>query len=648
MSYVVVDDALEEQLAQEQKSRGDWLFLEPHSEFSGQWRVECWDAHYYFDFRDLIGPYKAVSPVKLGAFLALAEKLEYKVAFFEDPATILDGYEELNREPDIHLISSFENTVNGLLPFQVQGYNMLKDLNTGVARWDTGTGKTVLATGLIQHHQQEDNFDTAFIVTKKTSKVNTQRKLYDLAELNTSIPVQQTKKELKKGTYYPRQEYWKDVLDQESALVVMNYETFRVALEEIVPVFDDRRILIIWDEMPTKLSSRDSQLYKAVKWCLFDDKGPGCNPKCQRPSWLTQYMLSATPIENSPEGWFNCMRLLDPTVYGTVSKFESEFVTAFSPYGKKTPFNPEGKGKPESWHKLDKIGLMAAHLTHEVDKSDPDIAEQFPEVIEEMYYCDWGDADRKLYNEILRRGDLHNVNPIALISLLQMVCDEPTMLENSAAIYAEFEEAYSIWEEDEIGNPPDKKGSATAIELIQGLNCSSKDHGKQEALEYLLCERHKGEKTLVFSALNESLMPTLERLLKKWGINYVRYNGTDKQKQAAQDAFMEDPDVEVFLTSDMGSDSLDLYVGQNVINYNLPWKWSTKIQRQNRIHRASSGRTHNYVYTLVYDHSIEERKDEVIMQKKGYHDAIFKGVIRDNAMSARMTRADLYYILGLS
>lgn len=644
MSYVLVDDALEERLENEPKARGEWLFLEHHDEFDGQWRVECWDAYYYFDFREMIGPYKAVSPAKLGKFLALAEELEYKVAFFEDPATILDGYDRLNEEPDIFLLSDFEETVKGFLPFQVQGYNMLKDLHAGVARWDTGTGKTVLAGGLLKHHARLGNFDTAFVVTKKTNKVNTQRKLLGLADIDSYRIPTQGKKELVSGTFYPRREFYEDTLEDTGRVIITNYETFRVDLNDIVSVFDDRRILVIWDEMPTKLSSRTSQLYKAIKWCLFDDESPACKVDKFRPSWITQYMLSATPIENTPAGWFNCMRLMDPSVYGTVTQFEAEYVSARAQFNARNPYDP---GEPIAWHKLDKIGLKAAHLTHEVDKEDPDIAKQFPEVIEETFYCDWVDADLKLYREILKRGEMNNVNPIALISLLQMVCDEPMMLSNSAAIYEEFEEAYAIWAEEEIGPEPNKHGSAAAVELIQGLKLDNTQHGKQEALKELLCERHKGEKTVVFSALNESLMPTLERLLKEWGVSFVRYNGSEKQRQMAYDAFMEDPSVEVFLTSDMGSDSLDLYVGQNVINYNLPWKWSTKIQRQNRIHRASSMRDANRVYTLVYDNSIEERKDEVISMKKGYHDGVFKGVIRDNAVSARMTASDLYYILGI-
>lgn len=643
MAYTLVDERLEEQLLESPQARGDWLFLEPHSEFSGQWRVECWESNYYFDFRELIGPYKAVTPGSLDKFLKLAEELEYKVAFFQDPAHILDDYENLNRKPEVSIASNFEGTVNGFLPFQVQGYNMLKDLRAGVFRWDTGTGKTVLATALLKYHLEQGSFDTAFMVTKRLNKENTKRKFWKLGGLPSLIPPTVAKKELVSGTYYPRQEFLETALGRKSQVIVTHYENFREDKEYMMPLFDGRRVIVIWDEMPTKLSSRASRLYKAVKWVMYEGKDLAVSLDAQRPEWLAQYMLSATPIESSPEGWFNCVRLMDPTIYGTVSQFEAEYVARWARYGE--PRWPGDKGEPAAWHKTDKMGLKAAHITHDVDKSDPDIAKQFPEVFEEIFYCEWSEADKKIYNEIAVRGDEQKVNPIALISLLQMVCDEPSMLENSAAIYEEFEEAYAIWEEDHIGDPPKKKGSETAVELIDGLDFSGTEHGKQEALRFLL-EKHKGEKTLIFSALNESLMPTLERRLQEWGVKYVRYNGTEKQKQAAEDAFMEDPSIEVFLTSDMGSDSLDLYVGDNVINYNLPWKWSTKVQRQNRIHRASSDKKYNRVYTLAYPESVEDRKDEVIAMKKGYHDAVFKGAIHDQAISARMTKEDLYYILG--
>lgn len=635
--YQLVDEPLIEELEAHPKSKGDWLFLEPHPDFKGQWKVNCLDTHFFFDFKDLIGSYRTVSPAGLEGFLEVAKEREYKVAFFEDPGDILSDYEALNVTPDVNLNSSFEGTINGFLNYQVQGYNMLKDLKyAGVARWSTGTGKTVLAGGLIQHHLAADNFDICFMVTKATNKINTQRKLKKIAGVESEvIKGLKRKKELKKGTFYPRAEFYERVREESGKVLICSYETFKVDFEEMLPLFEGR-ILILWDEMPTKLKTRDSELYTAVKHLLFENDGPSCKRKFFRPEWIMQYMLSATPIENNPEDWFNCIRLMDPDIYGTVTDFRNEYVATYNHFDSR---------KPETWHKLDKIGMKAAHITHQVDKEDPGIREQFPKVFEDTFYCEWTDADNKLYNEVLDRCETHGVNPLATINLLQMVCDEPTMLWDRAEVYEAYEKAYVEWLEIGDGNEPRPEGSKGALDIVEGLPKPSGDHGKQMGLRYLLVDKHYGEKTLVFSQANNSLMPTLESRLEEWGVSYVRYNGTENQRQRAEDTFMEDPDIHVFLTSDMGSDSLDLYEGKNVINYNLPWKWTTKTQRANRVNRVISEFDFNNVWTLIYPDCVEERKAELIDTKRGYHDGVFKGKMSENSASARLTREDLYCML---
>ncbi len=634
MSYTLVDDSLEERLKSSKEEREDWLFLEPHAEFKGRWKVHSLDSHFFFDFKEIVGPYRTIAPSGLERFLKAAKKMEYKVAFFEDPVRILDSYESLNETPDVSLTSPFEKTINGLLPFQVQGYNALKDLPAGIARWDTGTGKTVLATAILKHHLVQSQIDTGFVIVKATNKINTQRKLYRLGGID-SVVVPRLKKK--------RIALYEDLLGQKDRIVIGNYENFREDCLDIKNLFEGTRVVCIWDEMPTKLKTRTTVLYKSVKYCLYDYdfEWPGVSKSKLRPSWISQIMLSATPIENSPEDFYNCVRLMDPDIYGKVADFRSEYVLTYDRFD---------EHKPDQWHKLDKIGLKAAHITHQVDKTDPDIADQFPQVIEEPFFIDWHPRDRKTYNRIINQAVALEINPIALISVLQMVCDAPTMLTDSAALYELYEEALAEWddEEEEDKKEPAREGSESALRLIQSLDdidLTNEGNAKHEALRYLLCERHPNDKVCVFSALNESLMPILTKRLEEWGVSYVRYTGTHKQKQAAEDRFMEDPDCRVFLTSDMGSDSLDLYEGSVVINYNLPWKWSTKIQRQNRIHRASSTHDLNYVYTLLMAGSIEERKDEVIERKRGYHQGVFKGSLAEQSVSARLTAEDLQFIL---
>ena len=111
-----------------------------------------------------------------------------------------------------------------------------------------------------------------------------------------------------------------------------------------------------------------------------------------RPNELRQVMLSATPIENSPEDFFNCVRLLDPGVFGTVKEFHSKFVAAFSRWGGR---------QPARWKNLDLMGAKAAHITHQVDKNDKDIAVQFPNVINEIVYVDMEDGHKKIYDILL-------------------------------------------------------------------------------------------------------------------------------------------------------------------------------------------------------------------------------------------------------
>lgn len=639
MSYTLVNDDLIQRLERDKKDRENWLFLESHPDFVGQWIVESLEPGYMFDLEEVIGPYRAVSPFGLQDFMGEVIERGYKVAFFEDPTTILDAYEGLNKDPDVVLASDFEGTVNGLLPYQIQGYNFLKDLDAGVAMWSTGTGKTVLASALLKHHVAKGSFDTAFVVVKAHNRVNTQRSLSRLADLDSVLA---------KG-WWPKErrfDFYSDVADEQGQILVTNYEKFRVDQDAILPLFDDRRILIIWDEMPTKLKTRTSQLYKAVSECLYTMPAPKVRSDKVRPRSLRQYMLSATPIENDPQDWFNCVRLMDPDIYGTVKDFETEYVQSYN------WFDPN---KPETWHKLDKMGLKTAHITHQVDKEDPDIAAQFPDVIEEPFYIEWNHSHRKLYDALQKEAEKlldmeedEQLPTFAVISVLQMLCCAPEMVGNSAAIYKAFEEEYESWaEENEFGEGPKKRGSALAARVIDAIDTkiTNDGHEKIRVLEELVCDTHRDEKIVIFTSFNQTLMPILEDLLTKWGVKYVRYDGTDKQKQAAEDAFRDDPEIRVFLSSDKGSDSINLEAGSVVIHYDLPWKWSTKIQRQNRIHRVSSEFDKVRFYTLMMVDSVEERREAVIGRKEGFHQGVFKGVIADQSASARMTKDDLRYIL---
>lgn len=673
--YRLLDDALELEILNS-KDPSRYLILDEHPSAPGHWLVQSLGKHFRFDLRDVIGPDCIVSPATIEAFYEAAEEADYEVTFGTPPEGILDAYTHLNDPPSITLASSFPDTVNGFLRFQVQGFNKLKDLDGGVAQWSTGTGKSVLAAGLTKYHEVNDNFDVCFHVVKAHNKINAARGLFKLAGIESIIL---------DGTVAKREQVYLDLLDRrdrgEKVVLITNYEKFRDDFVEwnvparffdangerikdrkgkliepkadeyvpeiqpwILPILQGR-LFIVWDEMPTKLKNRTNRLYRAVVKCLYRTNPPAVNWEKRRASELRQMMLSATPVENSPEDTYNCIRILDPRIYGTVSEFQAAYVAYYDHFD---------ASKPKGWHNLHDMALKAAHIVHQVDKTHPDIASQFPEVVYDHRVLDWDPKDRRVYDKVAKElvkqveDDEEGMNILAAITVMQMLCNIPSIVNDSAALRTAYEEALEAWEGEEDDRPKVQgaKGAMALLEALDGKELTNDTHTKIAELRQILLEEIPGEKVVLFTALNQSIMPTMELLLQEWGVSYVRYDGTMKQKQDAEDRFKSDPDVLVFLTSDKGSDSINLEVAPNVINFDGPMKWSTETQRNNRIHRVTSLFASIRVITLEMADSVDTRKRKLREKKRAYHEALYGGVIKDEAVSANTTRGDLAWLLG--
>jgi SNF2 family DNA or RNA helicase len=620
---------------------GAWLILAPHPDYIGAWYVDSLDPSFFFDFEDLIGEYRVVFPASLEEFKRHADELGYQLAFVEDPSVALEAYDSLRRPPEFSIQSSLPDTVNGFLPWQIEGYNKLikPDHRGGLCFWDTGTGKTVFVAMAIMHHMKHHDVDTVLVVVKSNNKRDMQKKLKKLADIDSVIL----------DGYKPSKRIEKYVeLDQmDRRVVVMNYEKFRHDQDFLEALITDRRVLILWDEMPTKLKNRGTQLYNSVRDVLYERVPGAAEPynkqikwDLKRPEWLKQYELTATPIERDPGDQFSCVRLIDPDVLGTTSKFEKEHVLSRDPFSK----------KPKVWTRVDAMGHKLNHMMHRVDKTDPKIAPYFPKVLEEPIYIDWTPQHRKVYDALATKAVLmleegEDISVLALISVLQMLCDAPSMVAMSAFKRETFEGLLAEATEDqEVA----KQGSELAMRFVSNLPASYKledeGHAKLMRLKEDLTERYPDDKTLFFSTWSSYLFPIITRHLDEWGVTYAVYAGTDKQRQEAKDRWRNDPDCRVLVSSDAGSDSVDLPEASLVINYNLPWLFSRLRQRINRASRADSGHGFLRVLNYLMADSVEERREELIEERKGWHEK-FVGLSTKIAQSIGYTMDDLYYVL---
>jgi SNF2 family DNA or RNA helicase len=144
---------------------------------------------------------------------------------------------------------------------------------------------------------------------------------------------------------------------------------------------------------------------------------------------------------------------------------------------------------------------------------------------------------------------------------------------------------------------------------------------------------------------NEFGSRALAEYVQKWGHSYVLYDGTPTQMQSAQDRFREDPSIKVFISSDKGSDSINLEQATSVINYDLPWKYSTLLQRVNRINRITSTASHVWYYNLIMVSTMEERKQEILERKRLMAEAIDDPTAEVMEAILSMTASDYRYIL---
>jgi SNF2 family DNA or RNA helicase len=329
--------------------------------------------------------------------------------------------------------------------------------------------------------------------------------------------------------------------------------------------------------------------------------------------------------------------LIDPEVLGTTSKFEREHVLSRDPFSK----------KPKVWTRVDSMGHKLNFMMHHVDKTDPKVAPHFPKLIEEPVYIDWNDQHRKTYDALASKAALmleedEDVSVLALISCLQMICDAPSMVNTSALRREAFENMLAeAGADEEVA----KQGSEIAMRLMQQLGkLTDENHPKQQRLKEDLTERYPDEKTIFFSTWAEYLFPIITRHLDEWGVTYAVYAGTDKQRQEAKDRWRTDPECRVLVSSDAGSDSVDLPEASLVINYNLPWLFSRFRQRINRASRADSGHDTLRVLNYLMAFSCEERRMELIEERREYHDD-FTGLSTKEARSIGYKMEDFIYAL---
>jgi hypothetical protein len=156
---------------------------------------------------------------------------------------------------------------------------------------------------------------------------------------------------------------------------------------------------------------------------------------------------------------------------------------------------------------------------------------------------------------------------------------------------------------------------------------SEYDDAKFEALYKIISAvfGHGNKKIIIFSVFKKTLKYLKIRLSKAGYKCAIIYGGSKIDKNEVLKQFQYDDSVQVLLSSEVGSEGLDMQFCNSMVNYDLPWNPMVVEQRIGRIDRFGQKSEKVNIYNIIVRESILETIYSRLLERIG----IFKGSIGD-------------------
>jgi superfamily II DNA or RNA helicase len=288
-------------------------------------------------------------------------------------------------------------------------------------------------------------------------------------------------------------------------------------------------------------------------------------------------VLTGTPVENRLEELWSLFRYLMPGLLGSEAAFRDRFSKPIEAGDAKARDALRARVRPYVLRRLkQQVETELPPLT-EIVESVPLEGKQ-REVYEAVRM-----AARKDVQELLSKGNSATIQVLEALLRMRQACCDPTLL-------------------------PGDVGA--------GIGAAKLDRMEEILVEVV----SEGHKVLVFSQWT-SLLDRVEPRLGSLGVDFVRLDGTTRDRQAVIDRFQSADGPPVFLLSlKAGGFGLNLTAADYVIHLD-PW-WNPAVERQatDRAHRIGQDRP-VVSYKLVAESTVEERILELQAAKRELADA---------------------------
>ncbi|MBX6378532.1 MAG: DEAD/DEAH box helicase, partial [Clostridia bacterium] len=343
------------------------------------------------------------------------------------------------------------------------------------------------------------------------------------------------------------------------------------------------------------------------EWLILDEaqhiKNPASDTARAARSLRARHRLAltGTPVENDLRELWSLFAFLMPGWLGSLEAFTARYGRGSVPSAQ--PAAEEGDGLARLRRRIRPFVLR---------RTKADVLPDLPPRTDTVVTCEFGPAQRRLYQEVLdtyrarvlRAVDEQGLARSRLVVLdallrLRQVCCDPRLLKL----------------------PGNRVRASAKLELFRDL------------VQTLVGE---GERVLVFSQFVE-MLSLLRQELDELHIPYEVLHGRTRDREGVVRRFQEGSAPVFLISLRAGGTGLNLTAASYVIHYDPWWNPAVEDQATGRAHRIGQSRP-VFSYKLVARGTVEEK----VLQLQERKRALFEGLFAGGGSFAReLTREDL-------
>ena len=364
--------------------------------------------------------------------------------------------------------------------------------------------------------------------------------------------------------------------------VITTYNSARMYLEDIP---EDRYQFLVLDEAHKlrNLYGVDKPPQTAERFCkaLEDRRFPYV------------LMLTATPIQNRLWDLYSLVHLLSVSrghqnPFGSPGQFARKFIADKRENARKLKTEAQEEFRSVIFGYMSRVRRGDAKL-------------YFPDRKVQLHEVDPSPGEIELIEAIA--GPIQFLNPLVQISILQALVSSPEAL---SAQLTNMAAKGSI----------DREVSINVKSIVARMELTSKLLGLGALIERLKSQDPNRWRLVVFTTRLET-QTTIEDFLSKRELKVGVINGsTASRNQDTLTRFRADPpELNVIVSTEAGSEGVNLQVANVLVNYDLPWNPMIVEQRIGRVQRLGTEHASVAIFNIVLRGTFEEYIVGRLMEK---------------------------------